>query len=137
MAKRGAYLLDDGTYARTQADAKASDQKFEKTSIPVDSDGLIKFINKIIEQERRGPNPPDNEQAPAAMSQTPEPPPPDPTPKKPTWAEQRQAEVDRKIAIDEEISNADYEESRRIQSLATERMVEHVARMQIEAKSSS
>ena len=135
MADRGAYLLDDGTYARTQADAKASGQGFQKTNIPVDSAGLIKFINTIIEQERCGFNPPDNEQAPA-VSQDPEPPPPEPTRNKPTWAEQRQAEVDRVIAIDEEILNADYEESRRIQSLATERMVEHVARMQNEAKSS-
>lgn len=54
MSERKAYRLNDGTYQRTQAEARASGQSFESVLIPVDSQGLVDFLNTLIAKERQG-----------------------------------------------------------------------------------
>lgn len=55
MSDRGAYQLADGTFRRTQVEAQKTGQSWEKVAIPVDSHGLIDYLNGIIERERATP----------------------------------------------------------------------------------
>lgn len=42
------YLCQDGTYAGTQADAKLRGKHFEQVEVPTDKEGLISYLNQML-----------------------------------------------------------------------------------------
>lgn len=85
MSERKAYRLSNGEYRRTQAEAKDSGHSFEQVAIPVDSHGLIDFLNGLIADERdtavNSSPPPEQEER--SGDPQPEPAPPSPAPSAP------------------------------------------------------
>ena len=116
------YLRSDGGWAGTQADA-GKRGTYKQVDVPTDKPGLLAWLNTSYtaapEQSAQESTPQDERV---------------PKPNKPTIQEQRERFFERKLQLDEYIQEADYDEARRVQSLAVERLVEHVVEIRSKKK---
>jgi hypothetical protein len=48
------YICIDGSYAGTQADAKAKGRGFTEEEVPTDKAGLIAYLNQLVDEARTG-----------------------------------------------------------------------------------
>ena len=118
------YLKDNGGWAGTQADA-GKKGTYKQVDVPTDKPGLLAWLNERSDNGDSGQDREsytyDQDRGYYTVSS--------PEPKKPTIQEQRERFFERKLQLDEYIQEADYDEARRVQSLAVERLVEHVSDM--------
>jgi len=116
------YKTPDGQFHGTQADARKADRDFQQVEVPTDKAGLIAYLNG---QSQRAVEPqplPTQEQVFV------------PTPARETPVEKRMRHFETMVQVEEYIQGADYDEARRIQSLAIERLVEHVTEIRMKRR---
>ena len=113
------YLRSDGGWAGTQADA-GKKGTYRQVDVPTDKPGLLGWLNTNYTGAASSVNTGTYQEVKVTAAVQ---------PKKPTIQEQRERFFERKLQLDEYIQEADYDEARRVQSLAVERLVEHVSDM--------
>ncbi len=119
------YRTPDGQFHGTQADARMADRNFKQVDVPTDKAGLIAYLNGQS-QKVEEPQPLRKQEQEFA-----------PTPTRETPMQKRERLFETMVQVEEYIHDADYNEARRIQSLAIERLVDHVTEMRAKKKKES
>lgn len=116
------YKTPDGQFHGTQADARKVDRDFQQVEVPTDKAGLIAYLNGQSQRTIEPQPLPTQEQVFVS------------TPARETPVEKRMRLFETMLQVEEYIQGADYDEARRIQSLAIERLVEHVTEIRMKRR---
>lgn len=105
-----AYLLEDGTYIRTQQEAFASNQTYSKIEIPTSQPELIDFLNNLKPQ----PEEQKKEEEQITLSE-----------KDKFLIDFRQKVLEGNVNLEEEIWKAPLDVTMKVASIVFERIKEH------------
>ena len=118
----GTLLRYEGTQAEAKAAARDLDANWAQTGVPTDKPSLIAHLNTLCGRT-------DGKQVAAEPAPTPVTAPTVPAPTVYVEPTKREIAFQAKLQIDDYIARAVYDEARRVQSLANERMLEHLVDM--------